>query len=153
SPNLFRARAQRQRQASSRGRSLCPRRPEPALRRCGQGDGSLVAKRGDQDRPGDRSVEMTMRERRSSGVFVFIGILMTLAVHLGVVGGLLLSRAVAQNAPPLGPGSYLDAQLVKFGKPRDLSFLPHKQGQVKVTGPPEGLQIATSADAKPKTKD
>jgi TonB C terminal len=87
--------------------------------------------------------------RRNSTPFVIGGIIMTALLHLAVIGGFWLARARAEAAPPLGPGTFVDAQLVKFGKPRDLSFLPHKQGQVKTVGPPTGLKIATDAKALP----
>jgi hypothetical protein len=87
--------------------------------------------------------------RRASGPFVVGGIALTALLHFAVIGGFWLARARASSAPALGPGTFVDAQLVKFGKPRDLSFLPHKQGQVKVIDKPTGLKIATDAKALP----
>jgi hypothetical protein len=45
----------------------------------------------------------------------------------------------------------VDAQLVKFGRPRDLKFLPHKQGTVK-DAPPDGIKVAKDMNA-PITKN
>jgi TonB C terminal len=94
-----------------------------------------------------------MRDKRSSGVFVFVGILFTLLLHVGVLGGYWLARAQTAGAAPLGPGTYVDAALVKFGKPRDLSFLPHKVGQQHTKDTPTGLKIATSDKALPHLDD
>ena len=87
--------------------------------------------------------------RRNSTPFVVGGIALTAALHFGVLLFFWIARAQANSAAPLGPGAFVDAQLVKFGKPRDLSFLPHKIGQVKSVGPPTGLKIATDAKALP----
>lgn len=82
----------------------------------------------------------------------FLGVLVTIAVHLGIVGTVWFEHARAATRPPLGPGTYVDAQLVKFGRPRDLSFLPHKQGQMKPTAPPEAIKVARTADDPPAPK-
>jgi hypothetical protein len=71
-------------------------------------------------------------------------------VHAGVLGGYYLTRAHAASAPPLGPGTFVDAQLVRFGRPRDLSFLPHKQGVVKTTAPPDAIKVARDLSALPR---
>jgi hypothetical protein len=82
-----------------------------------------------------------------------VGMLVTAVVHLGVFGGLWLTRARAnEDATPV-VGVFVDAQLVKFGKPRDLSFLPHKEGSMKHIAPPEALKVATAADAKPVQRE
>jgi hypothetical protein len=75
-------------------------------------------------------------------------VVITVLLHVGVFGGMWLARAMAQNRPIIAHDNYVDAQLVRFGKPRDLSFLPHKQGHVK-DKPPE-LKIATDANALPR---
>jgi hypothetical protein len=91
-----------------------------------------------------------MRERRTSGLFVVVGILGTIGLHLAVAGALWLARGQADAAKPMGPGMFVDAQLVKFGRPRDLKFLPHKQGSVKSTKPPEALKVARDLNDLPR---
>lgn len=89
-------------------------------------------------------------ERRGKGPLVIAGILATLALHGGVAGFVwLTSRGSADAAKPPGPGTFVDAQLVRFGKPRDLSFLPHKQGVVK-SQKPEGIKVAKDLNALPR---
>ena len=90
--------------------------------------------------------------KRPRDPLFLVGIGVTAVIHLGVFGGLWLTRAKAADRPPLGPGTFVDAQLVRFGKPRDLSFLPHKEGSVPRSGPPVGLKIATDANARPVTE-
>ncbi len=94
-----------------------------------------------------------MEHRPASG-FVVGGIAITVFIHAAVIGGFLIARAQADRPPPsLGPGAFVDTQLVKFGKPRDLSFLPHKSG-VQKSGPPQGLKIASNDHPiAPKEKD
>jgi hypothetical protein len=87
---------------------------------------------------------------RPSGPFVVAGIVFTVLLHGGVLAVVYLGRARAATEAPPGPGTFVDAQLVKFGKPRDLSFLPHKTGHVKTVGPPVGLKVARDENALPK---
>jgi hypothetical protein len=91
-----------------------------------------------------------MRKRKLDPLF-FAGLVVTMLVHAGVLGGYYLTRAhAASTEPPLGPGQFVDAQLVRFGRPRDLSFLPHKIGQVKTKGPAEGIKVAKDEKALPR---
>jgi TonB family protein len=76
-------------------------------------------------------------------------IVITAAVHLGVLAALLVGRVAHSSGPQLKPGTFVDAQLVRFGKPRDLSFLPHKQGVVKNKGPQEAIKVARDLSALP----
>jgi len=76
-----------------------------------------------------------------------VAIVLTALLHAGVFGGLYLQRAMGAHPPALAQQNFVDAQLVRFGKPRDLSFLPHKQGTVK-DKPPE-LKVATDINAMP----
>src|SRR5437667_3793766 len=78
-------------------------------------------------------------------------IIITAVLHAGVLGGAWLSRAISLNKPPLGPENFVDAQLVRFGKPRDLSFLPHKQGAQK-DKPPE-LKVARDENAPSRVEE
>jgi hypothetical protein len=92
-------------------------------------------------------------KRRGRDPLFIVGALVTVVVHAAVFGAFWLTRTRAEAAPSLAPGNFVDAQLVKFGRPRDLSFLPHKQGVVKTHGPEEGLKVARDLNALPKLKD
>ncbi len=74
-----------------------------------------------------------------------VAIIFTVVLHAGVLGGAWIARAVGNHAPQLGKENYVDAQLVRFGKPRDLSFLPHKQGKQK--DKPAELKVAKDINA------
>ena len=90
-----------------------------------------------------------MRSRRDAVSFI-VGLFMAAAVHGGVFGYIWITRAQAAKGPEINIGAFVDAQLVKFGKPRDLSFLPHKQGVIKTTAPPEALKVARDMNDLPK---
>ena len=72
----------------------------------------------------------------------------TIVLHVGVFGGMWIARALALHKPIISKDNYVDAQLVRFGKPRDLSFLPHKQGHVK--DKPPDIKIAKDEKALPR---
>jgi hypothetical protein len=76
-------------------------------------------------------------------------LLVTVGLHLGVVVALLVMRVAGNSHPTLQPGAFVDAQLVRFGKPRDLSFLPHKQGVIKNKGPQEAIKVARDLNDLP----
>lgn len=81
------------------------------------------------------------------------GIAVTAGLHAVLVGALWWSgHAAASKGAALSPGVFVDAQLVRFGKPRDLKFLPHKEGPQKVVAAPDALKVARSDDAKPVTE-
>lgn len=84
---------------------------------------------------------------RGTSPMAFVGFLFTVALHGGIVGAVWWSHHHAETAEPPGPGVFVDAKLVRFGKPRDMSFLPHKQGSVKQ--PPTGLKVAKDIDQAP----
>ena len=71
----------------------------------------------------------------------------TIALHALVFGGAFIARMFSFHHTTIVPQSYVDAQLVRFGKPRDLSFLPHKEGHVKEK-PPE-IKVAKDLNALP----
>jgi|KBSMisStaDraftv2_1062788.scaffolds.fasta_scaffold586499_2 TonB family protein len=74
-------------------------------------------------------------------------IIITVVLHAGVLGGAFIARMFSFHHTTIVPQSYVDAQLVRFGKPRDLSFLPHKEGHVKEK-PPE-IKVAKDLNALP----
>ena len=82
----------------------------------------------------------------------FTAILITVGLHLLVLGGMFLSRALSRGEhTQLNKLAFVDAQLVRFGHPRDLSFLPHKEGHVK--DKPPDIKIAKDMNALPKLED
>lgn len=86
---------------------------------------------------------------RGNGPSTAVGMLITVLLHGGLLGGVWWSKVHAASLPPPGPGIFVDAKLVRFGKPRDMTFLPKKTGSVKQ--PPTGLKIAKDADQAPNT--
>src|SRR5690348_1487415 len=100
-----------------------------------------------------QSEPMSMMEKRPFDPLLVYGAVVTLAVHSLVLAGYLLTHVKHDEGPPILVGSFVDAQLVKFGKPRDLTFLPHKQGVVKDKGPLEALKVAKDINALPRLKE
>jgi hypothetical protein len=94
-----------------------------------------------------------MIEKRGFDPLLFMGAIVTIAVHALVLAGYLLTKVKHEEGPPMLVGSFVDAQLVKFGKPRDLTFLPHKQGVIKDKGPAEAIKVAKDMNALPRLKD
>ena len=86
---------------------------------------------------------------RSNTPSTFVGILMTVLLHGGLLGAVWWSKVHAASQAPPGPGIFVDAKLVRFGKPRDMTFLPKKSGTMKE--PPAALKIAKEADQAPNT--
>jgi hypothetical protein len=79
---------------------------------------------------------------RDVGVLPILAILTTALVHAGVLGAAYwLHHGGGGDKKPI-LGAFVDAQLVKFGKPRDMSFLPHKEGSVKKTVEKADIKIA-----------
>jgi TonB C terminal len=89
---------------------------------------------------------VTAAERRDP--LRLTAIIITFVLHAGIFGGAWIARVVGNRQPPALKDNFVDAQLVRFGKPRDLSFLPHKQGRVK-DKPPE-IKVAKDINALPK---
>jgi hypothetical protein len=96
---------------------------------------------------------MSMMEKRPFDPLLIMGGVITFAVHGLVFGGYMMMKTKSDEGPPILVGSFVDAQLVKFGKPRDLTFLPHKQGVVKDKGPLEAIKVAKDLNALPHLKD
>jgi len=78
-------------------------------------------------------------------------IIFTVVLHAGVLGGAWIMRALSFHHKPIDQMAFVDAQLVRFGKPRDLSFLPHKEGHVK-DKPPE-IKVAKDLNALPHIEE
>jgi hypothetical protein len=81
------------------------------------------------------------------GVLPILGLLVTIAVHAGALGAMWLLHHAGSGEKKPQLGAFVDAQLVKFGKPRDMSFLPHKEGVVKNTVEKADIKIARDANA------
>jgi hypothetical protein len=96
---------------------------------------------------------MNVRGQKGFDPLFFAGMFVTILVHAGVFAAYVLTREKHDEGPPLLVGNFVDAQLVKFGKPRDLSFLPHKQGVIKEKGPQEAIKVAKDLNALPHLKD
>lgn len=98
---------------------------------------------------------MSMREHTEHrvGALPVLGILVTIGVHVGVLGGMWLLHHGGGGDKPPPLGAFVDAQLVKFGKPRDMSFLPHKEGSVKKTVEKAEIKIAKDANAPVTPKE
>lgn len=93
--------------------------------------------------------------RSTSGFLWLSGIAATVCLHGGIFGAVVLYRSRAEARPPTGPlmGQVIDVQAVKFGKPRDLSFLPHKQAVVLDKGPKPKIALTQNEQALPHLKD
>src|SRR3954471_18812445 len=78
-------------------------------------------------------------------------IILTVVIHAGVLGGAFIARMFSFHHTTISKENFVDAQLVRFGKPRDMSFLPHKEGHVK-DKPPE-IKIAKDMNALPHIED
>jgi TonB family protein len=78
-------------------------------------------------------------------------IIFTVVLHAGVLGGAFIARMFSFDHTVIGPQSYVDAQLVRFGKPRDLSFLPHKEAHVK--DKPDDIKVAKDLNALPHIEE
>ena len=94
-----------------------------------------------------------MRDGRQAGSNAYLvgGFVVTVLLHGGLVASLLVGRhKIAEAVAPL-IGTVVDVQAVKFGKPRDMSFLPHKEAPVVREKPK--LQLTDNDKALPRLKD
>jgi hypothetical protein len=96
---------------------------------------------------------MSFGERRRPGgkALVVIGFVSTLVIHGGIVALVIVGRAqAARQVTEEFVGQFVDVQAVKFGKPRDLSFLPHKEAPQVARGPKPELQLSYQDQAPPR---
>jgi hypothetical protein len=77
-------------------------------------------------------------------------LVITIGLHVGVFATLWVQRALAGRHASAGAEHFVDATLVRFGKPRDLSFLPHKRGVVKSKAPEEQIKVARDINQLPR---
>lgn len=95
---------------------------------------------------------LTARQSGRSVLFVG-GLVATALIHVGIlIAAVLVGRAQADSDKG-GPrfGTVVEVQAVKFGKPRDMSFLPHKEAPPTPRERPK-LQLSNNAQALPKLK-
>jgi TonB family protein len=77
----------------------------------------------------------------------FAGLLITLALH----GGVLAAVALAHNkgeAPLIVHHDFVQAEMVKLGKPRDKFWLPRLTQPPRPTAPPQTIKVAEDPNAK-----
>ena len=77
----------------------------------------------------------------------FAGLLITIALH----GGVLVAVAAAHNrqeAPLIVHHDFVEAEMVKLGKPRDKFWLPRLTQPPRPTAPPDTLKVAEDPNAK-----
>lgn len=95
---------------------------------------------------------MPSDEQRRSPRRNFAGLIVTLALH----GGVLAAVAVAhgkEEAPLIVSHDFVRAEMVKLGKPRDKFWLPRLTQPPRPTAPPQTLKVAEDPDAKPAPKE
>lgn len=86
------------------------------------------------------------------GLLIAFGLGATLLLHGLLIGLLLAGQAGASHvAPAQHFGQVVDVQAVKFGKPRDLRFLPHKEAPPPPRPQPK-LALTTDEQALPHLK-
>ncbi|MDW8283972.1 MAG: TonB C-terminal domain-containing protein [Myxococcales bacterium] len=80
---------------------------------------------------------------------VVVGLLTVLVVNGALVGGIWLSHRRSATRPLRDTATFVDARLVRFGKPRDLSFLPHVQATPRPIKQKTTLKLARDPDQPP----
>ena len=81
------------------------------------------------------------------------GMVITVLLHGGIIGGVLFYRAMlaaAQKPPP--PPSYVVAKLLRLGKPKDEKKMPNKITPQMATRKEEGVDYSADADDAPARK-
>lgn len=91
-------------------------------------------------------------ERPGGRQMMALGLVATLGIHGALILGVVIGgwHKGAQAAQPV-LGQVVDVQAVKFGKPRDLSFLPHK-APPKVAQPKPKIALTQNDQALPRLK-
>lgn len=92
-------------------------------------------------------------ERKRFEPITIVGLVFTVLLHGGALGGILLYRRglqAAQTPPP--PPSYVVAQLLRLGKPKDEKKLPDKIVPQVATRKEEGVDYTADANDAPAKK-
>lgn len=82
-----------------------------------------------------------------------VGLCVALLINGGGVFAVWWTSRQASRPKPKGPEILVDARLVKFGKKRDLSFLPHVPVEPKTTEKPKTIKLAEDPDKPPVKKE
>lgn len=97
----------------------------------------------------DTASQSTYRARRGFDAMAVLGLLLTLALHGGIVGFIYV-RKVAEAAQPPPPGDrYVVARLVRLGKKRHPKKLPNKVVSPPPTEKPKTVSYDADADDPP----
>lgn len=99
--------------------------------------------------------EQEQRARRAAGdrTSFLVGLCVAIAVNGGGALGLWWMSRKAERPPLRGPEIIVDARLVKFGKKRDMSFLPHVPVEPRTTDKPKTIKLAQDPDKPAVKKD
>ncbi len=95
-------------------------------------------------------------EHGERGSLWAVGLGATIVLHAGIIAAVVVGAKQAREKrvdDRFTLGQVVDVQAVKFGKPRDLSFLPHKQAVVLDKGPKPQIKLTENAQALPHLKD
>ena len=84
---------------------------------------------------------MAREKRRRVSKRNFAGILVTLALHAGILGAVTMAHS--RTDEPLDvPRDFVVAKLVKLGKPREKFWLPRITQPPRPTAPPKVIKLA-----------
>ena len=95
-------------------------------------------------------------EHGERGSMWAVGFAATVVLHVGIIVGVILGARHDQKRPiddRFVGGQVVNVEAVKFGKPRDLSFLPHKEAVVVDKGPKPQIKLTENDKALPHLKD
>ncbi len=96
---------------------------------------------------------MSFGRRKGFEPVAIIGLIATVALHGGVILGILLYRKALMAAePPPEPHSYVVAKLLRLGKPRDPNKLPDKIVPKAALKKREGIDLSADANDAPSRK-
>jgi outer membrane biosynthesis protein TonB len=85
-----------------------------------------------------------LRHRPRDRASIISGLVFAVLFNGGLLGTVWFVHR--PGAAPKETMTFVDAQLVRFGKPRDLSFLPHVQATPKVQQPKKVLKLTDDPD-------
>ena len=92
-------------------------------------------------------------KRKKFEPMAVLGFIVTLLLHGGSVGGIILYRASLEAAQrPAPPPSYVVAKLVRLGKPKDPKKMPNKRNPIAATHKAEGIDLSADANDAPARK-
>ena len=77
----------------------------------------------------------------------FAGLLITLALHAGALAAVALAHNEGA-APLIVHHDFVEAEMVKLGKPRDKFWLPRLTQPARSTAPPDTIKVAENPNAK-----